>query len=141
MFARKKGIVPKGLTAAAAYLASAGFKMDTALRQTLRPAHDRDRPSPRWRSILDDLEIKFVVSSEPLVDVTKVEVLPDHVLRLEFSNGKHGLFSMTPYLSEPPYDRLTAPEFALAHIAHGTVVWPGGIEIAPETLVDPTCRM
>jgi len=48
-------------------------------------------------------------------------------------------FSAGDCLTEAPYDRLTDAEFARAHIAHGTVVWPSGIEIAPEMLLD-LCR-
>ena len=74
---------------------------------------------------------------EQLLDVVKVVVRPDYVLQLEFENGERRVFDMTPYMDKRPFDRLKgSPLFALASIDYGTVVWPGEIDIAPETLYD-----
>ena len=36
-----------------------------------------------------------------------------------------------------PWNRIARPEiFALVKVEYGTVVWPGAIDIAPETLYD-----
>jgi hypothetical protein len=44
---------------------------------------------------------------------------------------------MTPYLERKPFAMLKgSPLFAKASVAYGTVVWPGDIDIAPETLYD-----
>jgi len=72
-----------------------------------------------------------------LLDVVKVETRADHILLLEFENGERRLFDMTPYLQRKPYLPLNDPPvFAEAALAYGTVVWPGDIDIAPETLYD-----
>lgn len=74
---------------------------------------------------------------EVLLDVVKVDVEPGYRLLLEFENGEKRIFDMTPYLDKKPFGQLKgSPLFAQASIAFGTVVWPGNIDIAPETLYD-----
>jgi len=47
------------------------------------------------------------------------------------------LFDMAPYMDRRPFTALKAsPLFACAYVDYGTVVWPGNIDIAPETLYD-----
>jgi hypothetical protein len=66
---------------------------------------------------------------------TSVRVLPNHHLELGFKNGKARLFDVTPYLSRPYYSSLNNPHiFNTARIDHGTVVWAGDIDIAPDDL-------
>ena len=72
---------------------------------------------------------------ETLLDVTTVDVLPGYCLRLRFENGERRDFDMSPYLDKKPYQPLKdARRFALASVGYGTVVWPGEIDMAPETL-------
>ena len=74
---------------------------------------------------------------EILLDVVKVEVNPDYKLHLEFENGEKRIFDMAPYMDKKPFVRLKgSPLFAKASVDFGTVVWPGDIDIAPETLYD-----
>jgi Protein of unknown function (DUF2442) len=74
---------------------------------------------------------------QALLDVIKVETEEGHLLRLEFENGEKRIFDMTPYLDKRPFVSLKAPHlFAMAKVDYGTVVWPGNIDIAPETLYD-----
>jgi hypothetical protein len=74
---------------------------------------------------------------EALLDVVKVEAKPDYTLLLEFENGEKRLFDMSPYMDKKPFARLKgSPLFTRATIENGTVVWPGEIDIAPETLYD-----
>lgn len=70
-----------------------------------------------------------------LLDVVKVRTEANHILILEFENGEERLFDMLPYLEKQPFVRLKdSPLFSKAYVAHGTVVWPGNIDIAPDTL-------
>ena len=75
--------------------------------------------------------------NEQLLDIVSVEARPDNTLFLIFENGERRIFDMTPLLGKPPFHHLKgASSFLLATVRHGTVVWPGNIDIAPETLYD-----
>lgn len=72
-----------------------------------------------------------------LLDVIKVRALPDYVLLLKFENGESKRFDMAPYMDRKPFIHLKNPSlFCQAFVDYGTVVWPGNIDIAPETLYD-----
>jgi len=72
-----------------------------------------------------------------LLDVVSVQTRPDFQLDLEFENGERRRFDMSPYLHYPVFRRLENPGFfSLARVEYGTVVWPGNIDIAPETLYE-----
>lgn len=70
-----------------------------------------------------------------LIDVIEVDATADYRLRLVFENGERRVFDMSPYLDEKPFFKLMhSPLFRRARVEFGTVVWPGDIDIAPETL-------
>ncbi|TXT21757.1 MAG: hypothetical protein FD134_2584 [Gallionellaceae bacterium] len=74
---------------------------------------------------------------EALLDVVKVEVGADYALLLEFENGEKRVFDMRPFMDKKPFVKIKdTPLFAQARVGYGTVVWPGNIDIAPETLYD-----
>ena len=69
--------------------------------------------------------------------VKAVQATPDYHLRLTFASGEERQFDMRPYLHYPVFRKLENPGFfSLAHVDYGAVVWPGNIDIAPETLYD-----
>lgn len=72
---------------------------------------------------------------EKLLDVINVEPYKDNTLLLTFENQEKRLFDMTPYLDKKPFIKLKVLElFMKATVGYGTVIWPGNIDIAPETL-------
>ncbi len=89
-------------------------------------------PSNRWRSIED-------VSENYLPVVVGVAVVGDHVLRLLFSDGTAGDvdFSaeqwtgvLVPLNDSGYFAEVTVDQEA------GTIVWPDGIDLAPEPLYE-----
>ena len=72
-----------------------------------------------------------------LLDVVHVTVKPDFELLLEFENGERRKFNMGTCIDQKPWVRLKSGNtFWGAFVENGTVVWPGNIDIDPETLYD-----
>jgi hypothetical protein len=72
-----------------------------------------------------------------MIQVTSVDAASGHRLVLTFNTGERRCFDMRPYLRYPVFRRLENPAFfALARVDYGTVIWPGEIDIAPETLFE-----
>ena len=70
-----------------------------------------------------------------LLDVIDVTPQDDYHLLLVFENQERRIFNMEPYLHKKPFLSLkNFPLFMKATIGYGTVVWPGNIDISPETL-------
>jgi hypothetical protein len=72
-----------------------------------------------------------------LLDVVNVKAQPGHILVMEFENGEKRRFDMSPYMDQKPWCQLkNSPLFYKAKVEYGTVVWPGEIDIDPETLYE-----
>ena len=78
-----------------------------------------------------------MISMVDLVHVTAVEVVGDHLLRLAFEDGVEGELDFSRWhwrgvfepLADPAYFREVRLDAGL-----GTIVWPNGADLAPETL-------
>ncbi len=67
--------------------------------------------------------------------INKIETTADYKVYLTYSNGELRLFDMKPLLEMKPWAKINSREkFSMAQIQFNTIVWPNGIDIAPETL-------
>jgi hypothetical protein len=76
---------------------------------------------------------------EKLVNVIEVELLRDYVLRLAFEDGLVGDVSFVGREWRGVFEPFTDPAvFAQVQVdpQFGTVVWPTGLDMAPETLYE-----
>jgi hypothetical protein len=72
-----------------------------------------------------------------LLDVTHVTVQPHFTLLVEFENGERRIFQMSTYMDQKPWAKLRSGNaFQGAFVENGTVVWPGNVDIDPETLYE-----
>jgi hypothetical protein len=76
-----------------------------------------------------------------LVDITKVEVIGDHELRLTFEDGVVGDIAFDDTEWKGVFEPLRDPKrFARVSIEFGTIVWPDdGLDMAPEPLYEEAC--
>lgn len=66
---------------------------------------------------------------------TFVGPLDDYKIYVELSDGRTGAFDLKPYLDQGVFRELRDKNyFANVRITLGTVTWPHGQDIAPETL-------
>ena len=72
-------------------------------------------------------------------DITAVAVVRHGVLRLTFADGITGEVAVLQRMRGPVFDEARTPEgFAKVTVdaETGTVVWPGGADLAPDTLYE-----
>jgi uncharacterized protein DUF2442 len=80
---------------------------------------------------------------EQLVDVTGVEVVGDHRLRLSFEDGTVGEVDFSTREWRGVLEPLRDPTyFARVRVdsESGTIAWPNGVDLAPEPLYDEARR-
>jgi hypothetical protein len=70
-----------------------------------------------------------------VIKVETVEPLADYKLRIMLSDGRKGIFDMSPYLDRGVFRELKDQRyFRRVHVDYGTVVWPHEQDVAPETI-------
>ncbi len=71
-------------------------------------------------------------------EVTKVEYRGAYVYHIQFDDGLEGEIDFSDYLSRGPiYEPLKDSSlFSKAIVEGGTIGWPNGADIAPETLYE-----
>jgi hypothetical protein len=72
-----------------------------------------------------------------MLEITAAEPLAGRSVRLTLSDGAVIERDLSDLLRGPLYDPIAADDrrFAEVAVAYGTLVWPGGVDIAPETLI------
>lgn len=69
------------------------------------------------------------------MDILHVKPSSDFTLELHYADGCVRRFDARPLLGMKPWNKLARlPLFMQARAKFGTVLWPGEIDIAPETL-------
>lgn len=72
-------------------------------------------------------------------DITAVSVVRHGVLHLTFADGLTGEVDVLDRLWGPVFERARTSEgFAEVHVdpKAGTIIWPGGADLAPDTLYE-----
>jgi hypothetical protein len=72
-------------------------------------------------------------------DITEVAVVRHGVLRLTFSDGLSGEVDVLDRMRGPVFEEARTPDgFSRVRVDRetGTVVWPGGADLAPDTLYE-----
>ena len=74
---------------------------------------------------------------EFLPTVIRAEYRGEYRIYLEFSDGVENTVDFSQWLDGPVFELLEAPEyFQRFSLEGGTVAWPNGADIAPETLYE-----
>jgi hypothetical protein len=72
-----------------------------------------------------------------LPHVVKAEYRGDHRIHLWFHDGREKTVDFTPWLRGPVFEPLKdSAYFRRFFLEAGTVTWPNGADIAPETLYE-----
>ena len=73
----------------------------------------------------------------PLVRIRHVEPLNDYRLRMSLTDGRVIEKDVRPLFVGPVFDPILSDPslFAQARVAHGTVAWPGDVDLDPDVLI------
>lgn len=67
--------------------------------------------------------------------IVDVHVHEDYTLTLTFDNGERRRFDMAPYLDAPVFQRLrNTKEFSQVKVVTGSLEWPGGRDLAYDSV-------
>ncbi len=79
---------------------------------------------------------------DQLVNITAVEVVGDHRLRLAFQDGVVGDVALGEHEWRGVFEPLRDQQrFARVCVEYGTVTWPeDGLDMAPEPLYEEVCQ-
>jgi len=72
-----------------------------------------------------------------MLEIREVEPLEGRTVRLTLSDGEVVVRDLSDLLHGPLFDRIAAEDQAFRSVAveYGTLVWPGDVDLAPETLI------
>jgi hypothetical protein len=74
------------------------------------------------------------------MDITYVELLHDHVVRLRFADGVEKSVDLDPYLHGLVFAEIRSDPSVFASVKvdpdAGTIVWPSGADLAPDVLYE-----
>lgn len=69
--------------------------------------------------------------------ITEVQLLDEHAIRVRFTDGIEGVVRFSPEFFRGVFSHLIDPaKFGEAAVVGGAVTWPGGLDLAPDTMYD-----
>jgi hypothetical protein len=75
--------------------------------------------------------------SPPNYHITEFRIVDHGVLDLTFADGTSGQVDVSARIWGPVFERVRSEEgFREAYLDGGTVAWPGGADLAPDTLYE-----
>jgi hypothetical protein len=70
-----------------------------------------------------------------MIKVISVEPMEGHKLRIQLSNGKIGVFDVSPYLDRGVFHELRDPQyFRRVKVAFGGIMWPHEQDFSADTI-------
>ena len=74
------------------------------------------------------------------MDITQVEVIEGYTVRLQFEDGTEKSVDLDPYLYGPVFEEIRRDPAVFGAVRvdadAGTIVWPNGADLAPDTLYE-----
>jgi hypothetical protein len=72
-----------------------------------------------------------------MIEIAAVEPLEGRAVRLTLSDGEVVVRDLGDLLHGPLFEPIADDDslFRQVHVGYGTLVWPGAIDLAPETLI------
>lgn len=76
-----------------------------------------------------------IIRTTIMIRVVDVEPIGDYRLKIRLSDGRQGIFDVTPYLDIGVFRELKDPSyFRCVRAAYGGIVWPHEQDLSPETI-------
>ena len=74
---------------------------------------------------------------QAMLEIRDVSALEGRTVQLTLSDGEVVVRDLSDLLTGPMFDRIAADDdlFRGVTVDYGTLVWPGDVDIAPETLI------
>jgi len=70
-----------------------------------------------------------------MIKVISVEPMDGHKLRIQLSNGKIGVFDVSPYIDKGVFHELKDPQyFRRVKVAFGGIMWPHEQDFSADTI-------
>jgi hypothetical protein len=84
---------------------------------------------------MENDELDIGEEGADIISVVAVEPEENYSLRVTLSDGRKGIFDMSPYLDKGVFRELKDRQyFRRVYVDYNTVVWPHGQDIDPETI-------
>jgi hypothetical protein len=88
----------------------------------------------RWK-VSSPSRLNHLSEDKAMIKVISVEPIEGYRLRIQLSNGKTGIFDVSPYLDKGFFSELKDPQyFRLVKVAFGGIMWPHEQDFSADTI-------